>query len=129
MKDITSIESLKRLSLFDVENPCKYYKFVYEPQMELLNVIDIDNYNSVEYTVGNYVIRMSWNMWIKMFNVKIFQNDELLRTLEYGVSSDTGMVYNPEFNGSYFKIILFFDLKNNKRPLYIFRSYDVMEGY
>lgn len=31
MKDLTSIAALKRLNLFDVENPCKYYKLVYEP--------------------------------------------------------------------------------------------------
>jgi hypothetical protein len=129
MKDITSVSSLKKLHLFDVENPCKYYKLVYEPELVLLNTIDIDNYNSVQYTVSNYTVTIGWNMWTKMFKLSVFQNEELLRTVEFGVGSDTGMIYNPEFNGSAFKLVLLFDLKSPKRPLYIFRTYDVMEAY
>jgi hypothetical protein len=129
MKDITNIDALKRLVLFDVENPCKYYKFFYEPNMVLLNTIDRNNYNSVVYTIANYTITVSWNLWTKMFRMKIMQDDLLLRIIEYGISSDTAMIYNPEFNGSLFKLILLFDLKSATRPLFIYRIYDALEAY
>ena len=129
MKDITTISALKRLSIFDVENPCKYYKLVYQPEMALLNTIDTENRIMTEYEISNYIITVGWNMWNKMFRMTINQNGILLRIIEYGISTDTAMVYNPQFNGSYFKLLFLFDLKSNKRPLYIYSIYEVMEGY
>jgi hypothetical protein len=129
MKDIQSVEGLKNIDIFDVENMCKFYKFAYVPTLELLDVIDIDNYIKVEYEISNYRMEVKWNIWKSLFTINILQDDQLIRVIENGITNDTALIYNPEFIGSYFKLIFLFDMKTNKRPLYIYKTYDIMEGY
>lgn len=129
MKDIQTIEGLKKLVIFDIENLCRYYKFFYAPTLQLLDVIDVDNYNIVQYDISNLVLRLKWNMWKGMLSVSILQKDELIRTIKFGISDDIVLCYSPDFNGSYFKFIISFDMKDSKRGMYVYKTYDAMEIY
>lgn len=128
---VNSIDTLvSEFEYIDVFAPNVYYKlfqgvdyFTYT----LDDIIDLENLKTIDYTISNFLLTVDWNPLNTRLKIIMSQNETIIRIADFYLKEKSKFIINPEIPGSSLKVLIYVDMDDILRPMYIYKCYDLIE--